>query len=85
MTIGDLNKHRNDITLKSSNTNSEEFKAWNNKIWKSRNHFISTATYHFKYTQMISVGIAQLHGLTKLLRVSSINYYSVKYYLDFNL
>lgn len=57
-----------------------EFKDYEDKLWNSRNYFIATATYHFKYTHKLSVGISRLQSLTNVLRVSS--FFSIVYLFE---
>ncbi|XP_026731314.1 probable leucine--tRNA ligase, mitochondrial [Trichoplusia ni] len=66
MTIREFLKHRNNNVAHS--ITSEEFNKYERKIWESRNYFIATTTYHYKYTQKLSVGISRLQSLTSVLR-----------------
>lgn len=71
MTMQEFITHRkNDTICKSNNFTDENFTALEQKIADSRNYFIANTTYHFKYTQKLSVGISRLQGLTNVLRVS---------------
>lgn len=47
----------------------EEFQSVESKLWNSKNYLIATASYHFNYTQKLSVGISRLQSLTNILRV----------------
>lgn len=51
----------------------EEFQSVESKLWNSKNYFIATASYHFNYTQKLSVAISRLQSLTNVLRVCIIN------------
>ncbi|XP_039757439.1 probable leucine--tRNA ligase, mitochondrial isoform X2 [Pararge aegeria] len=69
ITIRDFLMHKQNVELSTKNILSEkEFKEYENKLWNSRNYFIATATYHFKYTHKLSVGISRLQSLTNVLR-----------------
>lgn len=66
----DFLKHRSTYnTNDNKKMSSEEFRNIESKLWNSRNYLIATATYHFKYTQKLSVGISRLQSLTNVLRV----------------
>ncbi|KAG7310709.1 hypothetical protein JYU34_003514 [Plutella xylostella] len=69
MTMQEFITHRKSDTIcKSNNFTDENFTALEQKIADSRNYFIANTTYHFKYTQKLSVGISRLQGLTNVLR-----------------
>ncbi|KPJ16720.1 putative leucyl-tRNA synthetase, mitochondrial [Papilio machaon] len=68
ITIRDFMKHRNNPDLIKENYMSKEMEDLDTKIWNARNYFNATATYHFKYTQKLSVGISRLQSLTNVLR-----------------
>lgn len=72
ITIRDFINHRNNADILKQNDLSKEMKDLDMKIWNSRNYFNATATYHFQYTQKLSVGISRLQSLTNVLRVSMI-------------
>lgn len=70
MTMRDFLKHRtNTDTTGGNGVLSKEFEELESKLWNSRNYIIATATYHFKYTQQLSVAISRLQSLTNVLRV----------------
>lgn len=67
MTIREFLLHRNNAI--STNTLSpEEFEKHEAKFRDSRNFLTATTTFHFKYTQKLSVGISRLQSLTSVLR-----------------
>ncbi|CAH0724818.1 unnamed protein product, partial [Brenthis ino] len=69
ITMRDFLKHRSSYNINDNKKmSSEEFHDIESKLWNSRNYFIATATYHFKYTQKLSVGISRLQSLTNVLR-----------------
>uniref|UniRef100_A0A2A4JI67 leucine--tRNA ligase n=1 Tax=Heliothis virescens TaxID=7102 RepID=A0A2A4JI67_HELVI len=67
ITMREFLKYRNNMPCQNILT-PEEFNKYEYKIWDSRNYLIATTTYHFKYTQKISVGISRLQSLTSVLR-----------------
>lgn len=67
MTIREFLKHRHNPPQTNS-LNIEQFKEYESKIWDSRNYITATTTFHFKYTQKLSVGISRLQTLTSVLR-----------------
>lgn len=56
----------------------DDFKKHEAKIYDARNYYTATATYHFKYTHKLSVGISRLQSLTTALRVCSFSYERVR-------
>ncbi|XP_047525766.1 probable leucine--tRNA ligase, mitochondrial [Pieris napi] len=69
ITLREFLTHRNNRDLfKISNLQPEKFQEIEGNLRESRNFFIATTTYHFKYTQKLSVGISQLQSLTNTLR-----------------
>ncbi|CAH4031105.1 probable leucine--tRNA ligase, mitochondrial [Pieris brassicae] len=69
ITLREFLTHRNNRDLfKFSNLQPEIFQEIDGKLRESRNFFIATTTFHFKYTQKLSVGISQLQSLTNALR-----------------
>ncbi|XP_034833133.1 probable leucine--tRNA ligase, mitochondrial isoform X1 [Maniola hyperantus] len=71
ITIREFLMHKQNKELFAVNELSEkEIQECENKLWNSRNYFIATATYHFKYTHKLSVGISRLQSLTNVLRNS---------------
>ncbi|XP_068626458.1 leucine--tRNA ligase, mitochondrial [Battus philenor] len=68
LTIGDFLKHRNNVNLMKDNSITKEWNDRDTLLWNSRNYFNATTTYHFKYTQKLSVGISRLQSLTNVLR-----------------
>ncbi|XP_023939473.1 probable leucine--tRNA ligase, mitochondrial [Bicyclus anynana] len=69
ITIREFLMHKSNGNLSNIKVLPEkEFKDYENKLWNSRNYFIATATYHFKYTHKLSVGISRLQSLTSVLR-----------------
>lgn len=70
----DFLKYRSNKDLTTNKFNKME--EYNVKLWNSKNYFIATATYHFEYTQKLSVGISRLQSLTNVLRVCHIEYYT---------
>lgn len=67
MTMREFLKYRNNMPSQNI-LSPEQFNKYEYKIWDSRNYLIATTTYHFKYTQKISVGISRLQSLTSVLR-----------------
>ncbi|CAG4964973.1 unnamed protein product [Colias eurytheme] len=68
ITMREFLAHRNNINMDNNNLSTETFNEFEEKINKARNYFTATSTYHFKYTQKLSVGISQLQSLTNVLR-----------------
>ncbi|XP_026492706.2 leucine--tRNA ligase, mitochondrial [Vanessa tameamea] len=68
ITVKDFLKHRTKVDATKNNVTCKEFEELESKFWISRNYFTATATYHFKYTQQLSVAISRLQGLTNVLR-----------------
>ncbi|XP_075972098.1 leucyl-tRNA synthetase, mitochondrial [Anticarsia gemmatalis] len=66
MTIREFLKHRHNVS--SNSLSSQDFEKYEEKIWDSRNFLTATTTFHFKYTQKLSVGISRLQSLTSVLR-----------------
>lgn len=67
-TMREFLQHRK--SLNNLNTlNNMTFEEYERKLWESRNYITATTTYHFKFTQKISVGISRLQSLTNSLRV----------------
>ncbi|XP_063821308.1 leucine--tRNA ligase, mitochondrial [Ostrinia nubilalis] len=66
LTLRDFLKYR---TSNVSKTIADvDFKKHESKILDARNYYTATATYHFKYTYKLSVGISRLQSLTSTLR-----------------
>lgn len=61
--------HRNNNSLQTKKMTEDIYKKYEEKLWDSKNYFIATATYHFKHTHKLSVGISRLQALTSALRV----------------
>lgn len=61
--------HRNDDSLQTKKLPTDLLNRYEQKLWDSKNYFIATATYHFKHTHKLSVGISRLQALTSALRV----------------
>ncbi|XP_041975522.1 probable leucine--tRNA ligase, mitochondrial [Aricia agestis] len=69
LTVREFLEHRNNVKLyESSNLSEEKFKEFELSLGNSKNYFTATATYHFKYTHQLSVGISRLQSLTSALR-----------------
>ncbi|CAK1539968.1 unnamed protein product [Leptosia nina] len=63
-----LTNRRNSALINNKSLSPEAFNKLESKICDARNYFTATSTYHFKYTQKLSVGISQLQSLTNTLR-----------------
>lgn len=66
----DFLKCRNDSSIKND-LNESDLNKFELKLKESRNFITATTTFHFKYTQKLSVGISRLQTLTNTLRVST--------------
>lgn len=67
MTLHDLEKLREDVEKYDK---SEDFEEHEQKLWDSRNFYISGATFNYKYSHQLSVAISKMQGLTNSIRVS---------------
>ncbi|XP_050068640.1 leucine--tRNA ligase, mitochondrial [Anopheles maculipalpis] len=47
---------------------TEVFKEHEHKLWDARNYFISGATFNYRYSHQLSVGISKMQGLTNAIR-----------------
>ncbi|CAG4978926.1 unnamed protein product [Parnassius apollo] len=69
ITMRDFIEHRNNADLtRNKNVSNADIQNYDTKIWGLRNYLIATTTYHFKYSQKLSVGISRLQSLTNVLR-----------------
>ncbi|XP_058451079.1 leucine--tRNA ligase, mitochondrial isoform X2 [Malaya genurostris] len=71
MTMYDYRLHRTDIPLDHSASFSDEFHEQDSKLWDSRNYFVAGATFNYKHSHQLSVGISKMQGLTNAIRRSS--------------
>lgn len=70
LTMREFLTHKSNNSLQTNKLSANIFKKHEQKLWDSKNYFIATATYHFKHTHKLSVGISRLQALTSVLRVS---------------
>lgn len=71
LTMREFLRHRSNDSLQINKLSADIFKKYEQKLWDSKNYFTATATYHFKHTHKLSVGISRLQALTSALRVSN--------------
>lgn len=70
LTMREFLTHRNNDSLRSKKLSADIINKYEHQLWDSKNYFIATASYHFKHTHKLSVGISRLQALTSALRVS---------------
>ncbi|XP_058823698.1 leucine--tRNA ligase, mitochondrial [Topomyia yanbarensis] len=71
MTMHDYRMHRNSIKLENRVPLSEEFHEQDLKLWDARNYFVAGATFNYRHSHQLSVGISKMQGLTNAIRRSS--------------
>lgn len=69
LTMREFLTHRSNESLQTNKLSADIFNKYEQKLWDSKNYFIATASYHFKHTHKLSVGISRLQALTSALRV----------------
>lgn len=71
MTMYDYAKLRGSISSEQSSTDKEEFLHQDRQLWDARNYFSAGATFNYKYSHQLSVGISKMQGLTNAIRRST--------------
>ncbi|XP_055614131.1 leucine--tRNA ligase, mitochondrial-like [Uranotaenia lowii] len=71
MTMHDLRSAREAIGPETKAApDTEEFRQQDSKLWDARNYFSAGATFNFKFSHQLSVGISKMQGLTNAIRRS---------------
>lgn len=69
MTLHDFRELRTKIDPATAQTpETEEFKDHEQKLWDARNYFTAGATFNYRYSHQLSVGISKMQGLTNAIR-----------------
>ncbi|KXJ76256.1 hypothetical protein RP20_CCG010031 [Aedes albopictus] len=71
MTMHDYRLHRSAIQPSQTPPKSEEFLQQDRKLWDARNYFAAGATFNYKFSHQLSVGISKMQGLTNAIRRST--------------
>jgi hypothetical protein len=68
ITLHDMRQTRDtcDVAFKKTS----EFLEEDEKMFDARNYYVSGATFNYKYSHQLSVGISKMQGLTNSIRVS---------------
>jgi leucyl-tRNA synthetase len=69
ITIHDLQQARD--TVEKNFVQTPEFLEEEAKMFDARNYYVSGATFNYKYSHQLSVGISKMQGLTNSIRVST--------------
>uniref|UniRef100_A0A8D8CCV3 leucine--tRNA ligase n=1 Tax=Culex pipiens TaxID=7175 RepID=A0A8D8CCV3_CULPI len=67
MTMHDYHKLRSESSL-SPPPDTPEFRAADLKLWDARNYFTAGATFNYRHSHQLSVGISKMQGLTNAIR-----------------
>ncbi|XP_062565884.1 leucine--tRNA ligase, mitochondrial [Armigeres subalbatus] len=71
MTMHDYRLYRSAIQLAQAPPDTEEFRQQDRKLWDARNYFSAGATFNYKFSHQLSVGISKMQGLTNAIRRSA--------------
>ncbi|XP_055635070.1 leucine--tRNA ligase, mitochondrial isoform X2 [Toxorhynchites rutilus septentrionalis] len=71
MTMYDYRLHRLAIRPDQSPPDRDDFRQQDSKLWDSRNFFAVGATFNYKFSHQLSVGISKMQGLTNAIRRAS--------------
>ncbi|XP_065076662.1 leucine--tRNA ligase, mitochondrial [Ochlerotatus camptorhynchus] len=71
MTVHDYRLLRMAIQPGQTAPDTEEFRQQDRKLWDARNYFSAGATFNYKFSHQLSVGISKQQGLTNAIRRSS--------------
>uniref|UniRef100_A0A182NCF6 leucine--tRNA ligase n=1 Tax=Anopheles dirus TaxID=7168 RepID=A0A182NCF6_9DIPT len=69
LTMHDFREHR--ATISSTNPPpppTQEFTEHEHKLWDARNYFTAGATFNYRHSHQLSVGISKMQGLTNAIR-----------------
>lgn len=67
----DYRLHRTAIQPGQSPPDTDDFREQDSKLWDSRNFFAAGATFNYKFSHQLSVGISKMQGLTNAIRRTS--------------
>lgn len=71
MTVHDYRLLRTAIQPGQTVPDTDEFQQQDRKLWDARNYFSAGATFNYKFSHQLSVGISKQQGLTNAIRRSS--------------
>lgn len=71
MTMHDYRLLRSAIEPAQTPPDTEEFLQQDRKLWDARNYFSAGATFNYKFSHQLSVGISKMQGLTNAIRRSA--------------
>ncbi|XP_053695023.1 leucine--tRNA ligase, mitochondrial [Sabethes cyaneus] len=68
MTMHDFRLLRLKIAEGQTAPETEEFRQHDQKLWDARNYFVAGATFNYRHSHQLSVGISKMQGLTNAIR-----------------
>lgn len=70
LTVNEFCELRSSTDDTPIDVNSSEFQSEDEKLFDARNFYVKGATFNFRHSHQLSVGISKMQGLTNSLRVS---------------
>ncbi|XP_050100834.1 probable leucine--tRNA ligase, mitochondrial [Anopheles aquasalis] len=68
MTMYDFREIRSKLTVGEGPPSTEEYKQHEHQLWDARNYFTAGATFNYRHSHQLSVGISKMQGLTNAIR-----------------
>ncbi|XP_049535379.1 leucine--tRNA ligase, mitochondrial [Anopheles darlingi] len=68
MTMYDFREIRSKLVSGERTSVTEEYKQHEHQLWDARNYFTAGATFNYRHSHQLSVGISKMQGLTNAIR-----------------
>ncbi|XP_035779650.1 probable leucine--tRNA ligase, mitochondrial [Anopheles albimanus] len=68
MTMYDFHEIRSKLVAGEGPPSTEEYRQHEHQLWDARNYFTAGATFNYRHSHQLSVGISKMQGLTNAIR-----------------